>query len=164
MTALVEKLNWDSDFFGFNIARLNRSRITDADMKRVLQFCKKNKIRCLFYRAPADDGKIVDLAEQYGFHFSNFRVTYMLETDMGYRPAKIGKANFILRQCRKMDLPELSRISKNLYTASRFYFDKHFSRKACDQLYIQWMKNLGSGKKDHGIYVLADKKKIAGDR
>lgn len=162
-TPLATKLSWDSNFFRINIARLNRTRVTKKDMTAVIKFCQKAKIKCLYFTADSNDPVSVRLAEQHGFHFVNIRVKYTFDSrrDSFSIPARLHR--FIFRPAKKPDLPELLAMSRNLFRDTRYYFDKNFSDEIGDRFYSLWIRKLAAAKKKaEGVYVLADKRKIAG--
>ena len=159
---VAEKLLWDSKFFGFPMARINPVVLTPDQMKSALEFCLKNRIRCLFWRASSNDALCVELAEEHGFHLANFRMTYEFDFDLGHVFPQVREHEFKFRQARRSDLSELMAISKNLYLDSRYYYDRTFSRVACDRFYGEWIKKLvNSQKTGQQVYVLDHGKKIA---
>ena len=46
---LITKLDWDSDFFGFNVAYLSCMHLTENIMHKVNQFVEGKKIRLVEY-------------------------------------------------------------------------------------------------------------------
>lgn len=152
--SIVDKLNWDTNFFGFNIAKLNHEKIKENIIKLVLGWCVNNKIKCLYYAAGGSDWLSIRLAEKHGFGFVNIRVTYSLAANDPQR-AKKNKYNF--RKAKKSDLSSLIKMTKNLYLDSKYYFDKNFPDKLCDKFYSTWIKKLALSKnKGENVYVLAD--------
>ena len=134
---LCSYLDWDSSFFERRIARLNASRLEPAITQQALQWCAQNRIDCLYFLADSDDPQTKRLAEQNRFQFVDVRVTYERAV------ASIGKdkteAN--VRLAREEDLPFLAEIARTGHHDSRFYFDEHFDRLKCDQLYETWIRN-----------------------
>lgn len=150
--SIVDKLNWDSRFFGINIARLNHTLINENILKLTLKVCKQLAIKCLYFRSDSDSIKNIELSEKNGFHLANIRVTYVLEKVRSFR--KFGK-DYVLRQGKKRDIPWLIDISRDAYTKSRYYFDKNFSREICDQFYIEWVKKIAnSSASGEKIFIL----------
>lgn len=155
--SIVDKLNWDSNFFGINIASLNHALINENIMKLVFSFCKQQRIQCLYFRADSRSLKNVELAEKYGFHFANIRTTYILEKKEKIKKRKKG---YIFRESRKSDIPWIIDVSRDAYTDSRYYFDSNFPREICSKFYVEWVekiiRNSGKGEK---IFVLERNKK-----
>src|SRR5260370_830569 len=41
-------LGWDSEFFGFRIARVRKPSLTAQSLREVMEWCGREKIRCLY--------------------------------------------------------------------------------------------------------------------
>jgi len=50
-----ELLPWDSEHFGFTIARLETGPLTEEDAIEVDAWCAQAGVRCLYFEAPSDD-------------------------------------------------------------------------------------------------------------
>lgn len=155
--SIVDKLNWDSNFFGINIARFNHYTINKRLMELTLTVCKRLAIKCLYFRSNSNDKKSIELCEKHGFHLANIRVTYVLEKSKEYN--KIGK-NYNFRQGNKNDILWLIKVSRDAYTNSRYYFDKNFSKEICDKFYIAWVKKIANSmSQKEKIFILEKSKK-----
>lgn len=155
--SIVDKLNWDSNFFGINIARLNPTLINENILKLARVFCRRQAIKCLYFRSDSYSYKNVELAEKNKFHFASIRVTYVLEGEN--KPKGAGR-EYTFRWSKKNDISWLVAVSRNAYADSRYYFDRSFSRKICDKFYIEWIKkiarNSSNGEK---IFILERNKR-----
>ncbi len=135
-------LEWDSDFFGFKIARVNGNRLEVNTTARILDWCRENGVRCLYFLADGDHPETTRLAEKNGFHLTDIRVTFECSL------AGLGSGNplgEVTRPALPQDIPALRRIAASSYHDSRFYFDDRFSRAACDHLYETWIENSMAG-------------------
>lgn len=129
-------LEWDSHFFGHRIARLNRSRLDQEHVERAIQWCRKEKIACLYFLADSDDAPTVRLCEENHFRQTDVRMTFKrLITDLDIRDARA------LRPACEDDLSALRAIAAEGHRDSRFYFDPHFDRAMCDLFYETWIEN-----------------------
>ena len=129
-------LEWDSAFFGFRIARVTASRMAPGDLRRVLDWCGAERIRCLYLLAAADDAVVIHDAEEQGFHLADLRVT------LSWPAAPVdSRLSVPIRPARAEDLPALAAIAGSSHTDSRFYFDSRFPRARCDALYETWIRN-----------------------
>ena len=54
---LCTYLDWDSEFFGRRIARLNRHRLNEASLDEMLAWCRASRIDCLYFLADCDDAQ-----------------------------------------------------------------------------------------------------------
>ena len=134
-------LDWDSQFFHHRIARLEPSSITRADVASALAWCLAERIDCLYYLAPADEFNSIHLAEGAGFHLVDIRMTFSLPA----RHSPALPADPQIRLAGPADIPALREIARQAYQSTRFFNDPHFSRKACEKLYMTWIENSCQG-------------------
>ena len=134
-------LDWDSQFFQRRIARLERTSLTKPDLDSALEWCLGERIDCLYYLAPVADFKAIHLAEEADFHLVDIRMTLSLpSSNLSTFPmdSKIHLA-------RPDDVPSLREIARQAYQSTRFFNDPHFSRQACEQLYMTWIEKSCQG-------------------
>jgi dTDP-4-amino-4,6-dideoxy-D-galactose acyltransferase len=133
-------LDWDSDFFGFRVARVVENRLTADKIGSILNWCAAHRIRCLYFLARSDDLITLRLAEDNRFRFVDLRTTFERSLD------HISQAVPGIRLARPDDVPPLTEIARLSHRDSRFYCDTNFSREKCDVLFETWIKKsiLGS--------------------
>ncbi len=157
---VVRKLDWDTNFFKKNIARLFPVRLTPAILDYALAFSKKNRIDCLYYLADCHDSQSVVLAEKAGFHFVDIRLAFIHNLrQTGGKPA--GKNPVRLRESKLSDIPVLRRIAAGSYAASRYFFDHHFPTEICARFYGDWIEKACRSPRTK-VFVAEEKGKIAG--
>lgn len=154
MSDLCRLLEWDSAFFSRRIARLRPGAITPAEMQNALGWCAQNKIDCLYYLAPADDARAVELAQQHGFSFVDVRITLERKLETFITPP--APAGFEVRPYTPPDLPALEQIAIASHTDTRFFYDPRFPRKLSEKLYAEWIKNSASGREELALVAQAD--------
>lgn len=136
----VKRLEWDTNFFGMNIATLCPFKINEKIARYALNYCKKNKIKCLYYLSDCHDPESVRVAEKYGFHFVDIRLTSDIKLQK-YVPKKTDPTKgLIIRDPNKTDANELKKIARKSYTHSRYYFDRHFPTYLCEKFYSTWVE------------------------
>ncbi len=135
MTGVCQLLNWDTEFFGMRVARLNRAQPTAAEMRSALDWCAAENISCLYLLTGSNDPETTRLAEECGFHFADIRVT--LERSGGDAPSDIPSG---IRIATEEDVAALKSIAGVSHTDSRFYYDTGFPRERCDELYRVWIE------------------------
>jgi dTDP-4-amino-4,6-dideoxy-D-galactose acyltransferase len=128
MSDPAELLEWDSEFFGRRIARV-QGTLQDS----VFEWCAAHHIDCLYYLA-ANDPLTIAAAENLRFSLVDIRVTY--ERPLAGPPASPPD----IREVRPSDVEQLKRIAARSFTDSRFYADPHFARAQCDALYATWIE------------------------
>jgi dTDP-4-amino-4,6-dideoxy-D-galactose acyltransferase len=138
MSETCRILDWDTAFFGFRIARVSNPRVGRDEMSSVLECCARERVRCLYLLAAADDAATTEAAESHGFHLVDVRVTLACQAAGGAMAAS-------LRAARADDVPELEGIAGTAHTDSRFYFDGNFPRERCRELYATWIRQSCAG-------------------
>ncbi len=155
---IYEILGWDSDFFGFTIARLKSSRITAQELNDVLDMCRKDKVRCLYFLCDFNHTKSIGLAEQNSFDLVDTRVTLELNTDNINRTLKLDiPPEFSIRPYQDNDLKYLKNVAKGIYPNSRFHQDPNFDNDLADKLYVRWIENSCKGSAPEMVFVLTQK-------
>jgi ribosomal protein S18 acetylase RimI-like enzyme len=149
-------LDWDSEFFGFTIARVEGAGLTEESVERILNWSGENRISCLYFLCAPDDDRSVLLAEKNGFHLVDVRI------ELSWRAEKYSKAtNTVARKFQKSDLPELQQIASGAFRATRFYFDSHFDEDRGSALYREWITKSCDGYAD-AVFVTQHQSAIGG--
>jgi len=155
---LCEKLEWDSDFFGFSIARVVKDTLIQTQVEEVDHWCGENHIRCLYFLANAGDAQTILTAENHGFHFVDIRMTFERNAGYDHKIPLVDTNDVIIRASKLEDLSVLKEIAKLSYHKSRFYFDENFPRNLVDSLYITWIEKSFHGYADQVFVAILDEK------
>jgi dTDP-4-amino-4,6-dideoxy-D-galactose acyltransferase len=139
---LCSLLDWDSTFFGVTIARVNANRLQVQTAAQIMEWCRDKGVRCLYFLADSNHVETVRLAETNGFYLTDVRVTFELST-RGVEKQTGADPN--VRAPLPEDLPAMRAIANSSYHNTRFYYDEHFSREACDRLYETWIEKSVNG-------------------
>jgi dTDP-4-amino-4,6-dideoxy-D-galactose acyltransferase len=145
MSEHLQYLAWDSDFFGRRIARLTANRLDQHLLREAEAWCYAERIDCLYFLADADHDETVACAEAAGFHLVDLRITLDQRLPTGapagaYQPATAG-----VRMATTTDIPALRTMAAANHLDSRFYWDPHFPRARCDELYATWIEKSCTG-------------------
>jgi dTDP-4-amino-4,6-dideoxy-D-galactose acyltransferase len=136
---LCQFLDWDSNFFGIRVARVNVNRLNKCSIIAIDDWCCDNKIDCLYFLADADDGDTIRLAEDDGYHLVDIRVIFKRHVEGSQ--GRIGKCiNYVIRPSVSTDIPTLRSIAKVSFRITRFYYDANFPTELCDALYETWIE------------------------
>jgi dTDP-4-amino-4,6-dideoxy-D-galactose acyltransferase len=127
-----ERLSWDSDHFGFPVARVPSPAGVDR-LKAAALAADRAGIRCLVACVEAGDTAAVTTAEDIGFRCYDVRV----ELARAVGPASDGEG---LRSVSEADLERLEPLAARSFFTSRFYADPHFPTGAVDDLYVAWLR------------------------
>ena len=143
---LCQILEWDSNFFGFPIARLKPCKLDQLNIHQVLDWCQANSVKCLYFMAASDDIDSIGVAEANGFHLVDLRIT--LENQLNKKNVTknvLPIEGLKIRTAIAEDVPLLEKIARCSYRLSRFYIDSNFPRILCDDLYATWIKQSCKG-------------------
>ena len=128
----IRQLEWDSDFFGFPIARVEPAAVVAGG---VAEWCRAHGIRCAYLLVDADDASTLRLAGESGFRTVDVRVTLTAARDG--RPTTFAG---MVRPAAESDVPALAAIARTAHHDSRFYADGHFDSIRCDDMFAHWIE------------------------
>jgi dTDP-4-amino-4,6-dideoxy-D-galactose acyltransferase len=145
MHHMIEKLDWDSAFFGFPIGQFAEHRFTDIqELDRELDHARQQGLRCLYFLADSTDPLTVSLSEQRGFTLVDVR---MLLENVGVQKTSdtLPLEGWLVDDARSSDLPYLEEISNQLSRVSRFAFDPRFGEEKAAAMYRVWIRKSLNG-------------------
>lgn len=158
VSAPVQILDWDSQFFGKKIGRVTGSKLDSPKAATINAWSEKNQVDCLYFLAASDDLRTSQTAENDQYHLVDIRVTLenKLQELVSTRsdPAQIRLAN-------GNDIESLRIISRNNHRDSRFYYDGHFDREKCDELYAVWIEKSVRGGTDQVLVWEENRQPVA---
>lgn len=137
--APCELLDWDSEHFGFPIARVAASTLTAERAEAIDRWCLERGIRCLYLLADADDAETSRVAAEHGYRAVDVRVTVRRPLEGVETLPAFGPAGMTVREGDEDDLAYTTELAARSHTGSRFYFDGGFPREQCDALYEAWV-------------------------
>lgn len=147
----VVYLEWDSAFFGFPVAQVDRFRVTADVMAEAVRWCARAGIRLLQFKCDAHSRESILAAESHGFHFADARLSFTRTLDdLDERPLDAG--SFEVRRATVADEETLTGIASGLFETSRYYFDDNFDRDRVRVFYADWLRKSLRGAFDD--YVL----------
>jgi dTDP-4-amino-4,6-dideoxy-D-galactose acyltransferase len=141
VTEACHLLPWDTEFFGFPVARVASDRLTATHIHQIEQWCADRQIHCLYFLARADDAQTTRLAEDQDYRLVDVRLVF--ERKLAEAPPAS-----TTRPAQPGDLPALKKIARTSYRDTRFYFDTRFPPGACDRLYETWIERSCLGEAD----------------
>lgn len=147
---ICEFLPWDTDFFGFRIARVKENYITEQSVKDILEWIKNNSIDCLYFLAGFNDPKTIELAHIHDFQLVDIRVTFEcdLEKQINEKIKEAPANNVFIRPAQVGDISKLESIARTSYDSTRFHFDENFPKEKSDTLYEIWIRRSCEGYAD----------------
>ncbi len=134
---IVTNLNWDSDFFGFNIGSITIHNQKDYDNYRSLNH-KEFKLIYLFAN------EAVSITDSNCL-LADTKVTF--EKNVADNDLQLNSNIVIVNQAMATEhYPELLQLALLAGTYSRFRVDNQFPQGSYERLYQQWLDNAINGK------------------
>jgi ribosomal protein S18 acetylase RimI-like enzyme len=132
-----ELLEWDSQHFGFPVARLTPLAPGEAEVRAALAWCRAGGVRCLYFLCDAAAVESARLARARGFDPVDVRVTLVRRFDLHPVEPPAG-GRLVVREATEADLEAVWALTPGMFESSRFYKDDRFPRARADALYQRW--------------------------
>lgn len=133
-------LEWDSEFFGCRIARVEAPLATKDTLESALHWAVAERIDCLYLLARSDSPETISAVEAEQFGLKDIRITYKRSATpfSGQLPAR-EKGIFVRTFC-PTDLETLSALARTAHRDTRFFSDLRFDREKAASLYEVWLR------------------------
>lgn len=135
--AVLQK--WDSENFGFNVARITAGNINDSDFRSVLEGLKTSNHRMAYWSFPQDRRDLYSIAIDNGGFLADEKVTYIKEL------ASAVNQNMSVARTVSYDRgdlePGLVALALQSGEYSRFRVDPQFPAELFEKLYTAWIVN-----------------------
>jgi dTDP-4-amino-4,6-dideoxy-D-galactose acyltransferase len=131
-------LHWDSDCFGFNVARIIPLDIGDARLASILHELRANNYHMVYWDVPSEYRKVISMAQKHGGILVDEKVTYVKQISNAIHATQSHSyviAPYLLTE------PEPTLISLALESGvySRFKRDPSFPTELWEKLYTRWI-------------------------
>lgn len=144
-------LEWDSEFFGVRVASFKPVALTNADMLEVVNWCRRERVDCLYVRTESSDTVGVRCLEDAGARAVDVRMTFERNL-LGLRSSQ----HAAVRASEESDIAELRALAAVSHTNSRFWADERFPRERCAELYATWIEKSCRGWADRVLVAEMD--------
>lgn len=154
---LCQFLEWDSNFFQIRIGKVNQTHLDKESAQEIMDWCRIQKIDCLYFLANSDDPNTIRLAEKN--HFQMVEIRLIMERSLkDWVPASRQKKDpsITIRYPEPKDLPVLEKIAAFSYIDSRFYFDQGFDPLKWQTYYSTWVRKSCQGGADLALVAEKD--------
>jgi len=132
--AAVTRLDWDSDFFGFPIARVNAVRLDEPAAEEAIEVCRAQGIRCAYLLLAADDARSSAIAQAAGFVLHDVRLTFE-------RPVPEAAAAVPgIGPARPEQRAALEALAREAFAHTRFLSDTGFPATRARELYAAFVR------------------------
>jgi dTDP-4-amino-4,6-dideoxy-D-galactose acyltransferase len=151
VSLLCEPLTWDSDFFGFPVARVRIGTLDPGTCRAVLEWCATEGVRLLYFLA--DDASSWAVATDGGFRAVDVRTEMVLDRSPPPWTGTLLSPGVVLRDATPGDLDELLPIAASAHTDSRFFVDAAVPRDRARELFKTWLGRSVTGAMADVVFV-----------
>jgi dTDP-4-amino-4,6-dideoxy-D-galactose acyltransferase len=154
-------LDWDSDFFGFSVARILPDQLDQSSLLEILDALKKAKVTLAYWAVDGKAPSSVEAGESAGGFLADIKVTYRLDLKSPSSlvpPLEIPVERY-LEKVPSQDLLDLAFLSGQY---SRFHRDPRIPKEKFLQLYRLWIEKSVQGELADSVLVFRDGPKIGG--
>ncbi|MFM7108744.1 MAG: GNAT family N-acetyltransferase [Planctomycetaceae bacterium] len=137
--AACTPLPWDSQFWGFAVARLDAETLSSSALDQADAWCAAHGIRCLYVRVGGSDPRTLAAAEAGGCRFVDVRMELALPLT-GRVPAAAEAGDVVVRAAGPADLPQLEALAAKAHRDTRFFKDSRFPAARAADLYRAWLE------------------------
>jgi dTDP-4-amino-4,6-dideoxy-D-galactose acyltransferase len=135
--ASVAALEWDSEFFGFPVARVDWHGPDEAALDAALALCGDRGVRCAYLLLPADDLVGAEHAQARSFRLCDVRTE--LDRPLVASDAAGVEGNCAIGPVAPWQIAALEQLAALEFPGSRFYADPRFERERCRELYVAFL-------------------------
>jgi len=155
---VYERLEWDSIFFGFPIARIHVPQINQRIIDFALMQAQKDKIKCIYYLDSGSSYGSIKTAIENNFDLVDTRLTFEKFLYKSTRITKFDNFRFATGE----DALALQEIAQEVYLSSRYFFDTNFNPDLSKLFYAEWIYKSITGDLDDFVIVCELNNEVAG--
>lgn len=152
-------LKFDSQLFGFKVAKILTPRLSLAKLKLLLYQLQKKEVRLVYWPSDSTDSKSQLAAKTLNGFLSSHQVTYVISLKKTARPTvNLPEIKRYQTQLPSLAMKKLAwQIGKN----SRFWLDPKL-RPLMTKMYDTWLINSVNGSIANQVLVAYQRKKVIG--
>lgn len=161
MNKLIQKLSWDTKFFGWKIGSISLSSPVEKDVNSLINEGKKQKFSLLYVFLPGKYSRRKKVLNQYGGVLVDKKVTFkrrLVSDDVHPFSPDPHIHSYFHHKTTK----QLNRLAYEAGHMSRFYKDRRIPRMLYRKLYETWVRKSLNGKIADNVLVYQDQGVILG--
>ncbi len=152
-----KELDWDSNFFGFKVAKIEGVNIDESKLDKSLKSLKKKNFTLVYasFREKIDSNNI--FLNDYEVKLVDKKITYLKDVD---RDSHYEQSiyNYDLKNPTK----QMLKLAVESGVYSRFNYDKKIGKSKFEELYKLWMINSANGSFAKKVIVFKEASNILG--
>jgi dTDP-4-amino-4,6-dideoxy-D-galactose acyltransferase len=131
-------LQWDSDCFGFNVARITPLDIGDEQLASILDELRTNNYHMVYWDVPSEYRMVASMAQKHGGILVDEKVTYAKQISNAIH-ATHSRSYVIAPYLPTEPEPTLISLALESGMYSRFKLDPSFPTELWEKLYTRWI-------------------------
>jgi len=158
MTAAVEALAWDSEFFGFPIGKVRLEGSTEEFLRSVDEQARDLGLVCLYGTLDRIETDEAFLVQEFGHRLVEVAIRFGRPAG----PFTPRPTRSTVRQGTTEDLPRLEEAIRTLGPWSRFGSDPRFGPVAAGRMFHAWVERAAADGEEHMLLVAEDDEGVTG--
>ena len=161
MVSKYQILEWDSDFFGFAVAKILPKKMYYDQLQNVLIHLKTQNVKLVYWAVDSANKGSHRVAKLLSGHIVDKKITYTIDLKKkhGKKISPTIKVEEYNQLIPNSELEELA-IQSGIY--SRYNFDPNISKSQFEKLYLSWIFNSTNKTISDAVLVIRKKNKIVG--
>lgn len=156
-------LEWDSEFFGFTVARILPDKLQLQELEETLRCMQREKVSLAYWASNPDDGESQEAARSCGGVLADRKVTFVIDAeDIRTRSHSAALSAVVEEYTDLLPAPELEDLAIQAGIYSRFKVDPRIPANRFVDLYKLWIQNSVNKKIADTVLVIRDKGKAVG--
>ena len=131
-----QRLPWDSEFFGVQIARVAGNRLEEELWPQIEAWCAMRKIQCLYFLADGAHAGTLTAAANCGFKYVDLRIDLEMRI-RDFVGEEVGSPE--VRFATEADRAALSVLARQYQRDTRFFLDSKFCPERAAEMYVEWI-------------------------
>jgi len=155
-------LQWDSDFFGFKIAKILPSNLKAVELENILESLKMQNVSLVYWATDPADEESQNAAKTHNGFLVDKKITYLLDLNTRSSLFSMSRNVSIEEYTEVVATAELETLAFQAGIFSRFNIDPKFSRKDFERLYKIWIQKSVTKTVADTVLVIKKNDKLVG--
>jgi len=157
-------LRWDSDFFGFKVARILSSKVKEGEFVKIIKDMNKNGVALAYWNTDPDDEESQKCARTMNAFLADKKTTFVksLHAIQDIACSLTGSELIVEEYLDSVLTPELEELALQAGIFSRFRMDTRITEERFVELYKIWIKRSVNKEIADAVFVVRSEGRIAG--
>lgn len=157
-------LDWDSDFFGFTVAKILPAKITAIELTGTIEKMKKDGVTLAYWASEPEDNESQSCAQSANAFLADRKVTYIISSEeIKAKDNYFTNIEPIVEEYSNVvPTTELIDLALQAGEFSRFKIDPRISEDSFVELYTLWIRRSVTREIADTVFVVRREGKIAG--